>query len=75
MGVNKLPTRPFAFPNAVPETFYDYNDGMELRDYFAAHVINGMLGNPRYDGTPPDELAIWAYNLADVMVEERKIRE
>jgi hypothetical protein len=46
MGVNKLPKGPLAFPNAVPDTFYDFNDGMTLRDYFAAHAINGMLRQP-----------------------------
>ena len=71
MGVNKLPKRPLAFPNAVPETFYVYNDGMELRDYFAAHAIIGLLGNPRYAGSAPDELALWAYLHADAMMEER----
>jgi hypothetical protein len=68
---NNFPKGPLAFPNAVPDTFYDFNDGMTLRDYFAAQAMNGLLGNPRYDGTPPPELAIWAYNLADVMLEER----
>jgi len=71
MGVNKFPKGPLAFPNAVPDTFYDFNDGMTLRDYFAAKVINGMLSNPRYNSLSPDELASHAYNLADLMVEER----
>jgi hypothetical protein len=71
MTEDKLPKGPLAFPNAVPDTFYDFNDGMTLRDYFAAHVINGMLGNPRYDGSSHADLAIHAYTLADLMVEER----
>jgi len=35
MTEDKLPKGPLAFPNAVPDTFYDFNDGMTLRDYFA----------------------------------------
>jgi hypothetical protein len=68
---NNFPKGPLAFPNAVPDTFYDFNDGMTLRDYFAAKAINGMLGNPRYDSTSFATLSTWAYNLANLMVEER----
>jgi hypothetical protein len=57
-------------PPVFPQPAEDLK-GLELRDYFAAQAMNGLLGNRRYDGTPPDELAIWAYNLADVMLEER----
>lgn len=70
--MSKLPTRPLAFPNAIPNEFYDYNDGMELRDWFAGQALVGLLGNSAYDGSSPDELAVWAYIHADEMIEERK---
>lgn len=46
--------------------------GMSLKDYFAAHALQGLLayyGNPshRYD-----EIAMQAYTFAEAMIDEGK---
>lgn len=46
-------------------------DGMTLRDYFAAKAMQGLL----LDGVgslTDEELADWAYNLADCMLKKRE---
>ena len=44
--------------------------GMRLRDYFAAHAVQGLLANPEVSGTNAS-LAADAYDMADQMMEER----
>ena len=48
--------------------------GMTLRDYFAAAALTGLLAHPRGAGDPPlsysEHVAI-AYYSADVMLKER----
>jgi len=48
--------------------------GMTLRDYFAAAALTGLLAHPRSAGDPPlsysEQVAIAYYN-ADVMLKER----
>jgi hypothetical protein len=44
--------------------------GMMLRDYFAAHAIQGILANQKYPDSN-SEMARWAYGIADAMMEER----
>ena len=44
--------------------------GMSLRDYFAAKAMQGMLSNPDSDGTE-DQFAGWAYQSADAMLKAR----
>jgi hypothetical protein len=43
--------------------------GMTLRDYFAARALQGILANNAE--TPDNRAAAWAYNAADAMMEER----
>lgn len=67
------PTNPFAFP--VPIAFQD--GGMSLRDYFAAHVAQGMAA---FSGTAgisygPHEIAGRSYQIADAMLEHREKRD
>jgi hypothetical protein len=45
--------------------------GMDLRDYFAAKAMNGMMADPTHDPYP-EEAAKWAYKIADAMMEARK---
>ena len=45
-------------------------DGIELRDYFAAHVLQGLLANPQVNGCPAT-LVAEAYEYADQMMVER----
>ena len=44
-----------------------FNEGMDMRDYFAAAVLQGVLANPKGTGTIED-IAIYAYDLADAMM-------
>ena len=46
-------------------------EGMTLRDYFAAKAMQGMLSDADYD-PPPQELAICSYAAADAMLAERE---
>ena len=58
----------------TPRVFPDPTEGLkgiELRDYFAAHALTGMLGSPSYKGSSPADLAMWAYAIAEAMLEER----
>jgi hypothetical protein len=65
-----------AFP--VSDT-YDTNEGMDLRDYFAAKAMQGIIntkqprdyhwGNGVSDNKP--KIAALAYGMADAMMEER----
>jgi hypothetical protein len=57
-----------AFPNVTGEK------GMNLRDYFAAKAMNGLIhhfdfGTFRDD---PMRVARWAYDAADAMMEARE---
>jgi hypothetical protein len=62
-----LPER--AFPLArEDERFRYYNEGMELRDYFAAKAINGLINLDISN----EQLASSAYEVADAMMEARK---
>ena len=48
------------------------NDGMELRDYFAAKVIGMLVYSDVTDGKSWVELAEMAYKSADAMMKVRK---
>jgi len=58
-----------AFPTWNNKT--DIVDGMTLRDFFAAAVIQGMYANPhhRYNTHYADSFE--AYSMADVMIKEK----
>lgn len=57
---------PFAFPGHP-----DGNNGMSLRDYFAAVALQGLLADHTVEMNT-SEYAQWSYQLADDMLEERK---
>lgn len=42
-------------------------DGMTMRDYFAAKAMQGMLAS----GVPSGDIPIYAYEIADAMVSIR----
>jgi hypothetical protein len=51
----------------------DYNNGMDLRDYFAAKAMQALIhhfdfGTFRDD---PKRVALWAYDAADEMMKVR----
>ena len=48
-----------------------HNDGMTLRDYFAAAALQGNLIEPTASN---DDVAKWAYSLADAMLKAREVK-
>jgi len=54
-----------AFPNVTNEK------GMDLRDYFAAMALQGLLSDPNVRQSW-DKFAEDAYEMADAMMEARK---
>jgi hypothetical protein len=61
-----------AFPSPRdPKTGSD-DKGMSLRDYFAAHAMQGMIAEPSLKATP-EEFAQKAYQLAEAMLKARDL--
>ena len=52
----------------------DYNNGMDLRDYFAAKAMQGVQANNSDVSLAMTykDIAVYAYNMADAMMEARK---
>jgi hypothetical protein len=46
--------------------------GMDLRDYFAAKAMQGILANPEYTTANAWEITEWAYLQADKMLERKE---
>ena len=46
--------------------------GMTLRDYFAAKAMQGLVENANWRGMPEDALAKESYKLADEMLKARE---
>ena len=57
-----------AFPRAAPG-----NDGMSLRDYFAATALRGLLADHKIKDTP-GAIAHACFALADAMLAARKAK-
>ena len=62
--------RAFPIPNDTSPGAYPTEPGMDLRDYFAAHAMQGLLANPEVNGTAAT-IASEAYEVADQMMVER----
>lgn len=61
-----------AFPTTKPlDSWGDPNQGMTLRDYFAAQAF-AMLMHPHANDLSPKATAEEAYRFADAMLEARK---
>ena len=62
-----------AFPTTKPlDSWGDPNQGMTLRDYFAAKAMQGFMANksnPMH--FQPEADASWAYSIADAMLKAR----
>jgi hypothetical protein len=56
-----------AFP--VPNS--DYQDGMDLRDYFAAKAMQGIVDSSIESGLETQQIAESSYRIADAMLAER----
>lgn len=57
-----------AFPNVTNQ------QGMDLRDYFAAHAMQGLIHHFDFGRFRDDPLrvAMWAYDAADAMMKARE---
>ena len=67
-----------AFPTSnwqkIPPISNGYDEGMDLRDYFAAKAMTGMIGV--LPTTVKDaDLAVAAYLIADAMIKARNGEE
>jgi hypothetical protein len=75
MRVKEAAMQAYPFIEPQPdENIKAYHPGMELRDYFAAMAMQGVLSGTL---TPDaiwsnDEVAKTAYNVADAMMKARK---
>lgn len=58
-----------AFPTAADNGHSDNQDGMDLRDYFAAKAMQAML-NESIHGV--EGVAKWSYQVADAMMKARQ---
>lgn len=56
---------------AYPVTLGGYT-GMTLRDYFAGLAMQGMLANKNNTARSSYDIAIWSYDQADRMLQERE---
>ena len=62
-----------AFPTTKPlEHWGDPNQGMTLRDYFAAKVLQTYLADPAFSNVTQGTIARLAYDMADSMLEARE---
>lgn len=46
-------------------------NGVTLRDTLAMSALNGLISNSAYNNAKCKELAMWAYEYADAMLEAR----
>ena len=61
----------FARPHSEDKDFIHLaQSGMTLRDYFAAKAMQALISEPSLKATM-DEFAHRAYQIADIMMEER----
>ena len=60
-----------AFPKTPFVEFGETQDGMDLRDYFAARALQGLL-NEAHDDFSNEAITELAYSLADAMMKARK---
>ena len=60
-----------AFPQQFNGTTEPSLSGMTLRDYFAAKAMQALISEPSLKASM-DEFAHRAYQIADIMMEERQ---
>lgn len=64
---------------AFPTTYRNYDEsishdcsGMDLRDYFAAKALQGLLTTVKDEQWLPQEVAVVCYEVADSMMKARE---
>lgn len=61
-----------AFPTTIDNEGYQIDhQGMDLRDYFAAKAMQGLLATTKEEQWFPDEVAGISYEVADAMIKAR----
>jgi hypothetical protein len=60
-----------AFPNEGFNGWGKPEEGMTLRDYFAAKALQGLLSDS-YDFSDRNRIAVKAYDFADAMLKARE---
>lgn len=68
---NGGPAFPLAASTGDPRDGVYATDGMNLRDYFAAAALTGLMRHPDSVGEKEETVAAWAYAAADAMIAER----
>lgn len=72
--MSEVPCGGTAFPSQTDEMWC--NEGMSLRDYFAAKAMQGMLANPKLHAQILKAGQSWieesAWKVADAMLEVRE---
>lgn len=68
MNPNDCPAFPSSHTHSDGRAFYE--EGMDLRDYFAAKAMQSLLVDQTVSWTPGD-LSMFAYKMADAMLEAR----
>ena len=60
-----------AFPCVCPKDFQFANEGMTLRDWFAGQALANKFTE---DETSDENIARWAYRVADAMLKMREAK-
>ena len=63
--------RPYSHDDYLEDVDYLAQDGMSLRDYFAAKAMQALIAEPSLKATM-DEFAHRAYEVADEMMKARE---
>jgi hypothetical protein len=67
-----FPTPTFSINDEARVTSVGGDGGMDLRDYFAAKVMQAILTNHKLEDCDDDVVARNAYQMADFMMRERR---
>ena len=68
-----FPRSIYSLNGAIDSQSMSVGYGMNLRDYFAAKAMQGMLSENSGIRYPTDELVKFAYTIADAMMKEREL--
>ena len=66
-----FPTPTFSINDEARVTSVGGEGGMDLRDYFAAQALQGLIADG-VGSLMDEELANWSYDLADAMLKARE---
>jgi len=65
-----------AFPRPASEAhqhgMHPHQEGMDLRDYFAAQAMQGYMSRTLIEGFDEDVISEMSYKVADAMMEARQ---